>query len=107
MVANTKRFVCYVFYQPSNSSRVLTRMGRNESLILLCKCYHALNFMPVELAARRASAVLWSRDASTDGLFRVKLPKNALIVYVTSRDCPEGFESSIPVCGRYQLWSGD
>jgi len=33
--------------------------------------------MPVELAARRASAVLWSRDASTDGLFRVKLPKNA------------------------------
>jgi len=32
---------------------------------------------------------------------------NALLVDVTSRDCPEGFESSIPVCGRYQLWSGD
>ena len=78
MAANTKRFECYVFYQPSNSSRALTRMGRNESFILLCKYYHALrNFMPAELAARRASAVLWSRDASDDGLFRVKLPKNA------------------------------
>ncbi len=28
MVENTKRFECYVSYQPSNSSRALTRMVR-------------------------------------------------------------------------------
>jgi hypothetical protein len=61
-------------------------MGRNESFILLRKYYHTLNFMPVELAARRASAVLWSRDASTDRLFRVKLPYNARHVEVDQQE---------------------
>ena len=86
MVANTKRFVCYVFYQPFE---FFARLGADgsERILLLCKYYHGLrNFMPVELAARRASAVLWSRDASTGGLFRVKLPKNALCADVLPLD---------------------